>query len=261
MGRLARRMPQTTIVFVVGTLSLAGIPLFAGFLSKEEILGATLAGGLLGPFSMLVVAAFLTAFYMGRVIFLTFFGHPAAVHAGDATAGTDTHAAGHHAPHDAPVVMSGPLWLLALLSLLIGAGTLVGGSPFHFTFEPPHWVTLVAVAVAATGLLLSWLTYQRGVVSPDALAAAFGPVRRAALAGFGFDAAVLALYRGGLLSLARVIGWTDRYLVDGVLNVGSAITVAASDRLRRVQTGRVQDYLYGITLGLLMLLTWIGWSL
>jgi NADH-quinone oxidoreductase subunit L len=258
MGQLVRRMPQTTIVFVVGTLSLAGIPLFAGFLSKEEILGATLAGGLTGPFVMLIVAAFLTAFYMGRVMVLTFFGHAHPTERGS-IAMEGGH--GHQAPHDAPAIMSVPLWLLAALSLLIGVATLFMGGPFHFTFQPPHWLTFVAVSVAAGGLLLAWLTYQRKIIAAETLAASFGPLRRAALAGFGFDAAFLAVYRGVLLSLAAVIGWIDRYLVDGVVNVASAITVGAGDRLRHIQTGRVQDYFYGVTLGLLMLLVWIGWSL
>ena len=75
------------------------------------------------------------------------------------------------------------------------------------------------------------------------------------------DAAFLAVYRVVLLSLASVVGWIDRYLVDGVVNVASAMTVGAGDRLRHIQTGRVQDYFYGVTLGLLMLLVWIGWSL
>src|SRR5918993_170409 len=73
MGGLARRMPQTAIVFIVGSLALAGIPLFAGFLSKEEILGAVWGGGLPGPFALLMLVAFLTAFYMFRVVFLAFF--------------------------------------------------------------------------------------------------------------------------------------------------------------------------------------------
>jgi len=68
MGGLARRMPQTFIVFLIGTLSLAGIPFFAGFFSKEGILGAAWAGGLTVPFGMLALAAFLTAFYMFRVV-------------------------------------------------------------------------------------------------------------------------------------------------------------------------------------------------
>jgi NADH-quinone oxidoreductase subunit L len=72
MGGLAKKMPQTALVFVAGTLSLAGIPLFGGFLSKEEILGATLAGHQTGPFVLLMIVAFLTAFYMFRVVFLAF---------------------------------------------------------------------------------------------------------------------------------------------------------------------------------------------
>ena len=76
MGGLAKKMPQTAIVFVIGTLSLAGIPLFGGFLSKEEILGAVLAGNQTGPFILLMIVAFLTAFYMFRVVFLAFFGDP-----------------------------------------------------------------------------------------------------------------------------------------------------------------------------------------
>src|SRR5215475_4361200 len=79
MGGLARRMPQTALLFIVGTLSLAGIPLFGGFLSKEEILGAVWMGGLPGPFALLMLVAFLTAFYMFRVVVLAFFATPAPV--------------------------------------------------------------------------------------------------------------------------------------------------------------------------------------
>src|SRR6185503_16171548 len=74
MGGLARKMPQTAVVFLVGTLSLAGVPLFAGFVSKEEVLGAVWAGGFALPFFMLLLAAFLTAFYMFRVVCLVVFG-------------------------------------------------------------------------------------------------------------------------------------------------------------------------------------------
>ena len=79
MGGLAKKMPQTAIVFLIGTLSLAGIPLFGGFFSKEEILGSVWAGGHVVPFVMLLLAAFLTAFYMFRIVFLAFYGTPAAM--------------------------------------------------------------------------------------------------------------------------------------------------------------------------------------
>src|SRR5215471_15954967 len=116
MGGLGRKMPQTTIVFVVGTLSLAGVPFFGGFFSKEEILGAVWAGGFHVPFFMLLFAAFLTAFYMFRVVFIAFFGRLDS---------TDTAPHGHGAgsaahAHDAPFQMTGPLWVLALLAMAIG---------------------------------------------------------------------------------------------------------------------------------------------
>src|SRR4029079_915530 len=103
MVGLANRMPQTAIVFLIGTLSLAGIPLFAGFLSKEEILGSVWAGGLTLPFVMLAVAAFLTAFYMFRVVFLAFYG-PAVQHDVAPALAPSHDIDGHaHGPaHDAP---------------------------------------------------------------------------------------------------------------------------------------------------------------
>ncbi len=111
MGGLGRRMPQTLIVFLVGTLSLAGIPFFAGFFSKEEVLGAVWVGGLTVPFLMLALAAFLTAFYMFRVVFIAFFG--AAAPRRRRTAAAHEHGATH--AHDAPALMTIPLWILARL--------------------------------------------------------------------------------------------------------------------------------------------------
>src|SRR5436190_22995359 len=189
MGGLAKKMPQTAIVFLIGTLSLAGIPLFAGFASKEEVLGSVWAGGFHVPFVMLLTAAFLTAFYMFRVVFVAFFGgagralrgasipdpgsahpaprdpHPAPRDPHPAPLdSTDTAHAGHghaHDPshlHDAPVAMTAPLWVLALLALAIGIYFTVK-EPWH-EFEAPHWLTYAAVTAALSGILLAWLTYQ-----------------------------------------------------------------------------------------------------
>jgi NADH-quinone oxidoreductase subunit L len=253
MGGLSKKMPQTMIVFLVGTLSLAGVPLFAGFLSKEEILGATLAGGLTGPFVILLVAAFLTAFYMFRVVFVAFFGAPsrtAAHHGGH----------GHAEPHDPPLTMRGPLWLLAILSMVIGIGTLFH-HPADLGFESPVWLMPVAVGVGLGGIALAWLVYERKTIDADNLARLFGPVRQAALRKFWFDAVAAWLFQTALLGGSRVIGWVDRYIVDGVLNVVSAWTVDSGDLLRRVQTGRVQDYVFGVTLGVIALLVWMGLAL
>jgi NADH-quinone oxidoreductase subunit L len=254
MGGLARRMPQTAIVFLVGTLSLAGIPLFAGFATKEEILGAVWAGGLTLPFVMLVVAAFLTAFYMFRVVFLAFFGHPAAIPATSHGQG-EGHGAEHL--HDAPAVMMGPLWLLALLSVGIGVFFTLHHPPAEFA--RPGWLMPLAVLVAVAGIVLAWLVYQARAISADTLATAFGPIRHAALARFWLDDLFEGLYRGAILGFSRVIGWLDRYVVDGIVNLLSAWTLEAGDRLRRIQSGQPQDYVYSIAFGLLLLIVLTQW--
>jgi NADH-quinone oxidoreductase subunit L len=245
MGGLARHMPQTMVVFVIGTLSLAGLPLFAGFLSKEEILASVWAGGLTVPFVMLVIAAFLTAFYMMRVVFLTFFAVDTGHH--------DVH--GHH-PHDGPLTMGGPLWVLALASLVIGVYFTF--SHPELPFEPPAWLAAAATTVALSGVVLAWATYQRGLVRPETLAGLMGPLRLAAVQGFWVDALFLAVYRLVLGGLAVVVGWVDRYLVDGVLNVVSAWTVSAGEQLRRVQTGKVQDYVLAVAVGVVAITWWLG---
>ena len=249
MGGLWRRMPQTAIVFVIGTLSLAGIPLFAGFFSKEEILGAVLAGGFPVPFAMLLLGAFLTAFYMFRVVFVTFAGAPAATQAGH-------HLEGSHV-HDAPPFMALPLWILAVMC--VGIGVLFAAWHPEAEFEMLGWVTPAAIAVALGGIVLAYLVYQRRALSADALAKAFAPIRAAALRRFWIDDAFAFVYRRLMLSLSWLVGWIDRYLVDGLVNLFSAWTLSAGDRLRRLQSGRAQDYVYGIALGVLLLMVWIRW--
>jgi len=280
MGGLARRMPQTAIVFIVGTLSLAGIPLFGGFLSKEEILGAVWAGGLTGPFGLLMIVAFLTAFYMFRVVFLAFFGMPAKVatiahaqHGAVSTPPRVAHAALHseavvegahvnekpHA-HEPPVTMLLPLWVLALMTMAVGVYTtyasFAGGRALSGPAEQeaPAWLTPSAVGVATAGILLAWLTYQRRTINAARLAAAFGPIRAAALKKFWVDDVFEGLYGVVLLGFSRIVGWIDRYLVDGVLNLLSDWTVSAGDELRGIQTGKPQDYVYGVGAGVLVLI-------
>src|SRR5262249_44742251 len=125
MGGLAKKMPQTAIVFVIGTLSLAGVPLFAGFASKEEVLGAVWHGGFVVPFFLLLLAAFLTAFYMFRVVFVAFFGSRRPTTDDRRPRIPDV----EHA-HDAPLAMTGSLWILAVLAVAIGVFFTVS-EPWH----------------------------------------------------------------------------------------------------------------------------------
>ena len=247
MGGLARRMPQTFIVFLVGTLSLAGIPLFAGFFSKEEILSAAWAGGLTVPFGMLVLAAFLTAFYMFRVVFIAFLGAPAVASAGHGEA---------HA-HDAPAIMALPLWILAALAMGIGIWFSIAHPEAEFV--PPGWLTPLAVGVAVAGIAFAWLVYGLRAISGDRLFERFWWIGEAAVERFWLDDLFALVYRRVILGASRSIGWVDRYIVDGILNVLSAWTLTAGDRLRRIQTGQAQDYVYGVALGVLLLMVWMRW--
>src|SRR5438876_2765847 len=236
MGGLFRAMPQTGVVFLVGTLALAGVPPLAGFVSKEAVLGGVWEARLTGPFLMLAGTALLTAFYMFRVVFVAFFGR--------------THAGGH--PHEAPWLMRGPLWLLAALTVLVGIG-LVGAEGHDAT---PAWLVPLSIGLAFAGFALAWAMYQRGAIDPARVATVLGPLDYLARRRYGIDALYAGLYRGLILGFSRLIGWIDRYIVDGVLNVLSALTLRGGQALRGIQSGRAQDYVYGVAFGMLLLIVW-----
>jgi NADH:ubiquinone oxidoreductase subunit 5 (subunit L)/multisubunit Na+/H+ antiporter MnhA subunit len=110
--------------------------------------------------------------------------------------------------------------------------------------------------LAGAGIALAWATYQREAIAPSRLASALAPIDYLARRRYGLDALYAGLYRIVLLGVSRAVGWVDRYVVDGVLNVLSAATLRAGDGLRRLQTGQPQDYVYGVAVGVLLLLVW-----
>ena len=256
MGGLRRVMPQTTLVFVVGTLALAGVWPLAGFFSKEAVLEGVWAGGQPVVFLLLALTAFLTAFYMFRVVFITFFG-PSRVGLPGTHDGPGHEAHDHaHRPHDAPWLMRGPLWVLALLTIAIGLSFALGGGGDH---HPPVWLTLLSLALAAGGILLAWAMYGAGWIEVETVRRPLAVVDYLARRRYFLDGIYGGLYRGLMLGFARLVGWVDRYLVDGLLNVASAWSLRAGDGLRRIQTGQAQDYVYGVTFGVLMLLVLAQW--
>ena len=236
MGGLFARLPWTGVAFLVGTLALAGIPPFPGFFSKEAILAAVLNGGFRIAFVMLALTSLLTAFYMFRAVFLVFFGRPL----------------GHADGHRVPLAMDGVCRVLAAVTVIYGLVLAFGG---HHG-EAPRWLPWVSMLLAAAGIGLAWATYQRQLIAPSQLSSALAPIDFMARRRYGIDAVYAGLYRVVLLGLSRIIGWIDRYLVDGVLNVLSAGTLRAGDVLRRLQTGQPQDYVYGVAVGVLLLLVW-----
>jgi len=236
-----RNWPWIWLPFLVATLALAGVWPLPGFFTKEAILGSVIEAHLTLPFVMLSLTALLTSFYMFRVVFLAFFarGH------------------GHaHTPH-VPWLMDYVCRLLAALTLAIGFRLAFFGE-YH---EGPGWLVPYSLGLAAIGFVVAWAMYQRGAVNPARVAAALWPIDALARRRYFLDAIFAGLYRFGLLVFARLIGWTDRYLVDGVLNVLSALTLRAGDRLRSLQTGLPQDYVYGVALGVLVLFVLAQWGL
>jgi NADH-quinone oxidoreductase subunit L len=243
MGGLFRRFPWVALPFMIATLALAGVWPLPGFFTKEAILAGVLAEGLTVPFLMLALGAFLTAFYMARAVFLVFFGHPHAV------AAHDDHA------HPVPFLMDAVCRTLAVLTVALGLSQLM--APHHD--EAPRWLPWFSLALAFGGIAFAWIVYQRRALDPARLSALLGPVDFMARRRYGIDALYTGLYRGLLLGFSRLIGWIDRYLVDGVLNVFSAWTLRSGDAARRLQTGKPQDYVYGVAVGVLVLMICAQW--
>jgi len=239
MGGLARRMPLTAVTFGLGALSLSGIPPLAGFASKDAILTALEGRAGWIPWALLLATAFLTAFYMGRVLVLTFLGKPssAAAHA-----------------HESSPVMTVPLVALAIPTVLGGllgpwlAGGLGGEMHLHLGLTP-----VLASLAGLGGLVLSLVTYLRGREAP--LAATVAALDRAS----AVDRVWAFGYRSVLLPLSAVLRWIDRYLVDGLMNGVGWGTLETGQALRPVQTGRTRDYALAVVVGAVLLLVLGAW--
>jgi NADH-quinone oxidoreductase subunit L len=255
MGALRRFMPLTALTFVAGWLAIAGIPPFAGFWSKDDILLNAWEANKVW-WAIGVVTAVLTAYYMSRQVFLVFFGEPrwAAPHGGHD---------GHHEaePHEAPPTMAFPLVALGVLALVGGALNLPWGKadflarwlePLVGDFErhvTAPGTTKVALAVAVVALALLAIGAARAVfVAHRVDAAKLEPelLRRA----WFVDAGVSALVGGpGRWLAEQAATVVDAGVVDGAVNgTGVAVREAAS-RLRRLQTGYVRNYALALGVG------------
>jgi NADH-quinone oxidoreductase subunit L len=248
MGGLWKKMPFTSLVFIIGSMALAGIPIFSGFYSKDLILETLYARSLedplfFPPFLACVLGAGLTAYYMTRTIIMTFFGKLSRK---------------SDYAHEHGWRMSAPLLLLAILAITAGFGAdtfahLIGETHFHFAIFHFSPVALLALCISLSGIVLGYLIHVRGDAAWIAYALMpvknfieFGPVNQAWLSG----------YRHGLLGISASIAWFDRYIVDGLLNWTGAMTLIAGDRLRMMQTGRVSDYVYVVVFGAILLAAW-----
>jgi NADH-quinone oxidoreductase subunit L len=273
MGALARKVPITYRTMLIGSLAISGIPPLAGFFSKDEILGEAFKLGFGWVWAIGIIVAVMTAFYMFRLMGLTFWGKSRV----------DPHVEPNI--HESPRVMTTPLILLAIPSALVGLflGLPLGASVLHGWLEPVFHESVellhheeaayqlfgidgaligASVAVAAIGIALAWRLFGAEIgrirlpARPEAvqtISARVPFLYRASLNKWWFDELnhLIFIVIGG--RVAAAMWWFDRRVVDGTVNDLARTTVGAGLGLRRVQTGRVQNYAFGIAVGLIVM--------
>jgi NADH-quinone oxidoreductase subunit L len=271
MGGLKSKLPITYRTFLIASLTISGIPPLAAFFSKDAILGATFAAGP-GVYKLLwavgLFTAGLTAFYMFRLVSQTFEG---------SFRGTAEQA--HHV-HESPASMTGPLIVLAALSVVggfAGIPPVLGGTDRFGAFLAPillplahasehtehalphatEWLLMGAsVAFAVAGILLAWKWYAReGGRVPQRIAASYPAAYALVADKFRVDELYDAVLVRPFTLLARLC-WkvVDVLIIDGILNAGAFLVELTGDLLRFLQTGNVRNYALTFLLGVLALM-------
>lgn len=278
LGGLFGKMKSTAWTFLLASLAIAGVPPLAGFWSKDEILVAAHGSPHAWIYAALSLAAFMTAFYMFRLVFLTFFGKARneKIHA-----------------HESPLSMTGPLWILAGGAVLLG----LPGSPLrgfwlqkfllrdavhhtagHHAIHPG--VMLSSTVIGLCGIALAAFLYLGGLQRGEKLAQVFRPFYIISTRKFWFDeiygfllvrpfhwlGTVLYTFDQVMIDgivngaawltviVSRIHGWFDAVVVDGLVNFTGAFTRFWSAVLRRLQTGLVQHYLLIMLAGIVVFL-------
>jgi NADH-quinone oxidoreductase subunit L len=282
MGGLRKKIPQTYWTMLIGSIAIAGIPPLAGFFSKDEILGESFKLGFQWVWAIGIVVAVMTAFYMFRLIGLTFWG--------------ESRVAKDVEPkiHESPPTMTIPLWLLAIPSAVLGIVLTFPGPPLGPLFgitdgkgllttylEPifEHGQQILgrhesefalfgidgaligaSIAVAVIGVLVAWWLFgvEIGPLKrhgqPKRVTAISNRLQflyRASANKWWFDDINNLVFVVIGRRFADALAWFDRNVVDGVVNSIGALTRRSGGSLARVQTGRVQNYALGIALGLI----------
>jgi NADH-quinone oxidoreductase subunit L len=231
MGGLRKKIPITFWTMCCAWVAIAGVPPFSGFFSKDAILVAAYEHSP-AIYWIGVVTAGMTAFYVSRAMFLTFFGEYR----------------GHHHPHESPAVMWVPLAILGILSL--GGGLMFNVPEFlksifpavHETEDP--MLMYISVAAGAIGILLAAVMYLWQPSMSDAMARAFGPLYRWVYNKYYVDEIYGATVVKPLIGGSRLLLWkgVDAGLIDGIVNgVGSRAKDVGS-LLRRFQSGNIRSY-------------------
>jgi len=264
MGGLKKFMPVTYWTMLLGAISSAGIPGFAGFFSKDAIIEAakhaTIPGGLFA-YACVLACVFVTATYTFRMVFMAFHGEPRFDKA--------------HPPHESPVVVTAPLVLLAIPSIIAGypVGKMVFGDYFASslvqTTEQWHGIWAYTVHglmawpfwLAVAGIVTAWYLYLKQPQLPKRIAIRLGPLYALVERKYGFDELYAWLFAGGARNLGRGF-WRagDQTVIDGLMVNGSARVVGwFSGVARLLQTGLVNTYAFLMLFGVLIGMSWVVW--
>ena len=268
MGGLGKKMRITSTTMLIGALAIAGVPPLSGFWSKDEVLAAVYHAGDWDPvFTLLwilgIATAFMTAFYMFRMWFLTFTGEPRSE---------------YHA-HESPKIMTVPLMILAGLAivsgfaLFIGQGIkgfmagAIGDTPIHYEAEPlgdiaveifTDPLTYVSLVLAVAGILIAYRIYYMPGFDRSVFARGVpGAFQRALenrwyISKFYDDFAYKVVY-----GFSIVADLFDRYVIDGIVNGFAYLGANTGNRIRKAQSGNVQRYASLIVVGIVLLLIFV----
>ncbi len=230
MGGLRKWMPLTHLAFLIACLAIAGIPPFAGFFSKEEILLATYNKSI-WVYAIALITSGLTAFYMFRLYFSIFWRKEYN---------------GHSHPHEGTMSMKIPLIILAVCSALVGLIPFgkfvsVGNQPqethFHLMFS------ILPIIIGVAGILIALLMYKKENDRPQNMAQAFGNFYRAAKNRFYMDELYLFVTKNIIFKwVGRPSAWFDRKVVDGSMDEIANLTLETSKAIKGLQSGKVQRY-------------------
>ncbi|MDP1795725.1 MAG: NADH-quinone oxidoreductase subunit L [Daejeonella sp.] len=241
MGGLRKYMPITNITFLIAALAIAGVPPFAGFWSKDEILVAAFEHNKLIYLVGIFVAG-LTAFYMFRIYFGIFWGKETKY---------------KHTPHESPLSMTFPLMVLALLSVVGGFipfSEFVTADKAGFEAHLNYPLAAIAVAVGLTGIILAWIFYKKENDLADRFTNAFGIFYQWTSNKFYFDEIYLFVAKEILFKrVAAPIARFDKKYVDGTMEGIGNKTVVISEKIKGMQSGKVQDYAFSFIAGVVII--------
>ncbi len=249
MGGLRKHLPITHITFLIACLAIAGMPPLSGFFSKDEILAAGHEKSMMLYWVEMIVSG-LTAFYMFRLYYSIFWGK-------------DQHY--HHTPHEAPLTMTIPLMLLAIMTVIAGFipfSHFVSADRLPFAAHLDLAIAIPAVLVGLLGIGTATVFYRKETNIPDQIFNALGGFSRAAYHKFYIDEVYLFITKKIIFNyVSRPIAWFDRHIVDGSMNGIAFVTNEASSRIKGFQSGQLQQYALVFVSGVVLLVLFFTYLL